>query len=200
MNRIKRYKIILIEPSPIVTSGLTEALKQTGEFVVTHTFNDTSGGMEAKIKTEVPDIVIIDPVIINYTERSSIRSFLGIPSDTALVAMVCGPYDDNATHAFDGCLSLYDSPAQIIRKLHESLTSIGHTPRTEHNGLTARERSILTAVAQGKSNKEIADEFNLSIYTVVTHRKNISRKLGIKSISGLTVYAIMNKLIDMRDI
>ena len=72
-------------------------------------------------------------------------------------------------------------------------------PKSDINELSARERDILTAVAKGMTNKEIADEFNISIYTVISHRRNISQKLGINSIPGLTVYAIMNKLVDMSD-
>ncbi|MBO6222503.1 MAG: hypothetical protein J6N56_01810 [Bacteroidales bacterium] len=49
-------------------------------------------------------------------------------------------------------------------------------------------------------NKEIADKLNLSVHTVTTHRKNISKKTGINSISGLTVYAIINKLIVLNDL
>ena len=73
------------------------------------------------------------------------------------------------------------------------------TPKSDVNELSSRERDILRAVAKGKTNKEIADEFNISIYTVISHRRNISQKLGINSIPGLTVYAIMNKLVDMSD-
>ena len=64
------------------------------------------------------------------------------------------------------------------------------------NDLTQREKEILRLVAMGYSNKEIADSLFISIHTVITHRKNITGKLGIKSISGLTVYAIINRLID----
>lgn len=63
-------------------------------------------------------------------------------------------------------------------------------------GLSAREKDVLRLVATGLSNKEIADKLFISIHTVVTHRKNITDKLGIKSISGLTVYAIINGIID----
>ena len=63
--------------------------------------------------------------------------------------------------------------------------------------LSAREKDIVIAVAGGATNKEIADRLNISVHTVVTHRKNITRKLGIRSISGLTVYAIMNNLIEV---
>ena len=61
--------------------------------------------------------------------------------------------------------------------------------------LSAREIEILTGVAQGLLNKEIAAKYNLSIHTVITHRKNIARKTGIKTIAGLTAYAILNNLI-----
>ncbi len=49
-------------------------------------------------------------------------------------------------------------------------------------------------------NKEIADRYNISIYTVISHRKNITRKTGIKTVAGLTVYALLNNLIDMHSI
>ncbi len=66
--------------------------------------------------------------------------------------------------------------------------------------LTDRETDVLKLVALGFSNKEIADKLFISIHTVISHRKNTTEKLGIKSISGLTVYAILNKLIDTRNI
>lgn len=62
--------------------------------------------------------------------------------------------------------------------------------------LTIREKDVLRLVALGHSNKDIADQLFISIHTVISHRKNITEKLGIKSISGLTVYAILNKIID----
>ncbi len=60
--------------------------------------------------------------------------------------------------------------------------------------LSAREIEILSGVAQGLLNKEIAAKYNISIHTVITHRKNIARKTGIKTIAGLTAYAILNNL------
>lgn len=66
--------------------------------------------------------------------------------------------------------------------------------------LSDREKEILVSVARGKINKEIADEHHISVNTVITHRKNISRKTGIKTVAGLTVYAILNNLIDINSI
>lgn len=66
--------------------------------------------------------------------------------------------------------------------------------------LSAREKDIVVCVARGLSNKEIADYLNLSVHTVATHRRNISSKLQIHSTAGLTIYAIANKLVDLKDI
>ena len=72
--------------------------------------------------------------------------------------------------------------------------------REESEELSAREKEILVCVARGMLNKEIADACNISIYTVITHRKNITRKTGIKTVAGLTVYALLNNLIDLNTI
>lgn len=66
--------------------------------------------------------------------------------------------------------------------------------------LSEREKEILVSVASGLINKEIADKHNISVNTVISHRKNISRKTGIKTVAGLTVYAILNNLIDIKSI
>lgn len=66
--------------------------------------------------------------------------------------------------------------------------------------LSVREKEIIVCIAKGLSNKEIADVLNLSVHTVTTHRRNISSKLQIHSPAGLTIYAIVNKLIDLHDI
>ena len=72
--------------------------------------------------------------------------------------------------------------------------------RAETEELSSREKEILVAVAKGMLNKEIADLYNISIYTVITHRKNITRKTGIKTVAGLTVYALLNNLLDINSI
>ena len=66
--------------------------------------------------------------------------------------------------------------------------------------LSQREREIITCVVKGMSNKEIADHLFISIHTVITHRRNIARKLQIHSPTLLTVYAIVNKLVDITEV
>lgn len=66
--------------------------------------------------------------------------------------------------------------------------------------LGEREKDIIRCVAKGKSNKEIADELCISVHTVATHRRNIASKLGIHSAAGLTIFAIINNIVDLRDV
>lgn len=66
--------------------------------------------------------------------------------------------------------------------------------------LGEREKDIIRCVARGLSNKEIADELCLSVHTVATHRRNITSKLGIHSSAGLTIFAILNKLVNLTDV
>ncbi|MBD5358207.1 MAG: helix-turn-helix transcriptional regulator [Bacteroides sp.] len=65
----------------------------------------------------------------------------------------------------------------------------------QHDSLSGRETEVLKLIASGKINKEIADILCISVNTVITHRKNISAKLGIKSASGMSLYAMMNGII-----
>ena len=104
--------------------------------------------------------------------------------------------NEDILRQYDGAFSLYDEHSLIIRKIRNAIDSRQVEPGQESGELSAREKEILVCVAQGMLNKEIADKFNLSIYTVISHRKNITRKTGIKTVAGLTVYALLNNLID----
>ena len=66
--------------------------------------------------------------------------------------------------------------------------------------LSVREVEVMSLVVKGFINKEIADRLNISLATVVTHRRNIMEKLGIRSVSALTVYAVMHGYVDINEI
>jgi DNA-binding CsgD family transcriptional regulator len=69
-----------------------------------------------------------------------------------------------------------------------------------HFALTERERTIIRLISMGLTNRQIAEKLFLSTHTVITHRKHIIQKLGIKSVSGLTVYAIVNNIITIDEV
>ena len=66
--------------------------------------------------------------------------------------------------------------------------------------LSNREIDVLVCISKGMTNKDISDLLNISVHTVITHRKNIVKKTGIKSVAGLTVYALINNLVEESDI
>lgn len=90
---------------------------------------------------------------------------------------------------------LIENPSYHARPVRTAVAA-----EEERGELSDREIEILVSVAQGLLNKEIADRHNISINTVITHRKNITRKTGIKTVAGLTVYAILNGYVDINSV
>ena len=97
-------------------------------------------------------------------------------------------------------LNILQDEARLVKailRLHEQ----GHRHASAHavcpeHELSAREIEVLVLLTRGLINKEIADRLNISLTTVITHRKNITEKLGIKSVSGLTIYAVMRGYVE----
>lgn len=89
----------------------------------------------------------------------------------------------------------------IIEQLEQLFTGDSNGVSSENNKeLSTRETDVLQLIVKGSTNKEIADKLSISLNTVLSHRKNITAKLGIKTVSGLTFYAIMNGIISGDDI
>lgn len=90
---------------------------------------------------------------------------------------------------------------RMRRSEHVTKEDTNHDiPENPENILGDREKDIIRCVAQGKSNKEIADTLYISVHTVATHRRNISAKLGIHSAAGLTIFAIIHNLVNLDEV
>lgn len=187
---------MIISPSRIISRGITAILEEHGGFTVETVLTDLQRENEATVRDSMADIVIVDPVIFDYTSRASGRNRISDLTGAAVVAVPTIPADEDTVRNYDETISIYDTPSAVISKLRASVSRPGKHPEHERDELSAREKEILVCVAKGMLNKEIADKFHISIYTVITHRKNITRKTGIKTVAGLTVYALLNNLID----
>ena len=95
----------------------------------------------------------------------------------------------------DHCAIEDDILRPALTKIQSATHRRHQLPESEE--LSDRERDVLIQVVRGLSNKEIADVLCISTHTVISHRKNIARKLNIHSSAGLTIYAIVNKLVDI---
>ena len=103
---------------------------------------------------------------------------------------------DNLEREDTDILNILKPKDHIIQKISTDIENILPPKEKDNKSLSEREIAVLSLVAQGKTNKEIADQLFISVHTVITHRKNITQKLGIKTIPGLTMYALINNLTD----
>ncbi len=189
-----RKKILVVSPSPLIAKGLEAVLSERGEFDVAQALPDLSRLSGALARSQDIDLVVIDPMALDYAGRGNVRQLL--PECGGIVALRTDLSDDELYRQFDETLGLYDSPVAIVHKLRKAVSMQREPAGSDSSELSAREKEILVCVAKGMLNKEIADKLNLSVYTVISHRKNITRKTGIKTVAGLTVYALLNNLIE----
>ena len=112
------------------------------------------------------------------------------------------PAEADQSEAYGVLLSINSLQADIHKHILLEETALeGRKRESAVDGtLSEREKEVLVCVAEGLMNKEIADRLSISIHTVVSHRKNITQKTGIKTIAGLTVYALLNNLLDPRSV
>lgn len=168
---------------------LRDALAANG---LRHWLADTYG-LEAVVTDNVADIETAGAldVALLVTDATTFVAQLGffLPRRSRTIVITHGG-TDNA----DGSVAMADTAdsAQLRRCVDRIVNAPSAHAATPPSLLSLREVEVLRLVAQGRINKEIADELGISINTVLTHRKNITAKLGIKSVSGLTFYALMN--------
>jgi len=191
-------KILAVaETSYIIRKGLVYALSQL-PFVAKVVELKELDDLAYQLNILEPDALVINPMLLSHGLKQDAKQQLKLNKKTPLVALVYNLIDEQFYRSYDGIIRINDTEAQISEVMSKCLEESKNTPEQEE--LSDREKDILISVVKGMSNKEIADHHSISIHTVITHRRNIGRKLGIHSASGLTVYAILNKLVDIKEI
>ncbi|MHB8905928.1 MAG: LuxR C-terminal-related transcriptional regulator [Melioribacteraceae bacterium] len=194
----RHINIAVLEPSQIIYEGLSNIFLKSGQYFQLLRV-DTFDELENYIGKKKLDVIIINPSQIQNKDKEFI-ALKNAQTDTYWVALVYTFFNQKMLSLFDKTIHITDTPDSIIgliNKINESNSSA--SPTAGHEQLSDREIEVLKLVAAGLSNKEIADKLFISIHTVISHRKNISQKTGIKSQSGLTIYAILNKIIQIED-
>lgn len=190
-------RVVIIEPSPIVQSGLRSIIDSVSDFEVAGTLSDMNR-LDEKITAMRADIIIINPSIVEFHKRHSIKNMF---ARTTILALLYSYIDNEILRQFQGVIDIYDEPGKIACTLQAAVMEQSPDEVTnDSNELSEREKEIVIAVAKGLMNKEIALLHNISVHTVISHRKNISRKTGIKSVSGFVVYALLNNLLEHSEI
>lgn len=184
----------------IVARGIESILAEAGEFRVSGMISDLSPANVNRLKNTDADIIVVDPSVFDAGSRANARAVLAEYADVPVAAIESAVMDEDSLRQYDAVINMYDSPSAMIKKLRGAAASGQDESKDEGSELSTREKEILVGVATGLLNKEIADKYNISVYTVITHRKNIVKKTGIKTVAGLTVYALLNNLIDINSI
>lgn len=193
-----RNRVIICEASEIIANGLAEIIDSMAQCDVVARL-DTPEHLSEKITSSDANLVIIDPLLLGFHNKVFLLQ-LGKEHPNLIVIALVTSYLDHAMLApYKGFIEINDTRSKIISKMNE-FAQCDTTKKADDVELSKREIDVLVAVAKGMMNKEIADMMNISIHTVISHRKNITRKTGIKSVSGLTVYALLNNLIDEKEL
>lgn len=194
-------KIAIAEPSFIIRCGLETILKRLPGFHIQLIEIVTVESLVESLRMHQPDLLIVNPSLPGPLLSGHLKEETGC-AHLKLIALLYSVADGNQLRSYDEQISIYDSSDEIKHKLErlnaeEEPEELGDD---EQQSLSSREKEIVVCVVKGMTNREIADKLFLSTHTVITHRRNIARKLQIHSASGLTVYAIVNKLVELSDI
>ena len=189
-------EIAIVEANTLTSLGLKTILERMIPMAVIRTFHSFG-----ELTDDTPDMYahyFISAQI--YVEHNAF--FLPRKRKTIVLA------GDSHQFQLSGVpiLNIYQAEEQLVKdilKLHQHAHHDGYpvkdmppTPPTTGHELSARVIEVLVLITKGLINKEIADKLNIGLTTVITHRKNITEKLGIKSVSGLTIYAVMNGYVE----
>jgi len=191
-------KIALAEPSDIVRTGLLLQFKKITAFRFQfHEIPDTPRLVD-NLRMHQPDLLIINPAITATHSLAQLKREGN--RNMKCIALLLSFAHPDLLQPFDEQIHLYNNSDDIKRKLERLYPNQLQSPALEQQPLSAREKEIVICVAKGLTNRAIADRLFLSTHTVITHRRNIARKLQIHSPAALTVYAIVNRLVQLRDI
>lgn len=200
MQEDEALKIAIAETSVIVRSGMAWVLKRIQGLKILPIEVVSPEALEECIRLHHPDILMINPSFPGYYD---VRKLKEESRDGVMkcMALICTLTDRFVLKDYDDTIELYDD-LDLIREKLVRLLNIAEDDSavSGQEVLSGREKEIVTCVVKGMTNKEIADTLFLSTHTVITHRRNIARKLQIHSPAGLTIYAIVNKLVELQDI
>jgi DNA-binding NarL/FixJ family response regulator len=182
----------------MISIGLAEIIDSMAQFDVVSRL-DSPEHLSEKIVATDANLLIIDPTLLGFHNRDFLSQLGKEHPQLIMIALATSYLDHSMLIPYSGVIEINDTRSKIISKMNEFAQSEA-AKNADDVELSKRETDVLVAVAKGMMNKEIADQMNISIHTVISHRKNITRKTGIKSVSGLTVYALLNNLIDEKDL
>ncbi len=195
----ERPRIAILDPNTLAVMGLRQILQNIMPILQVETYSSFD-----EMKMNNPEGIVHYFVAINVALENR-TFFLDHRQKTIIMTT-----SSNPTTQLAGFHSLcINVPEEILVRNLLALEQHAHAhgknlPKMpdvlSRKVLSDREIEVLSLIVQGFINKEIADQLNIGLTTVITHRKNIMDKLGIKSVSALTIYAVMHGYVDIKKI
>lgn len=215
----KRTRVLLADDHPVIRHGIAACLNNHANLEVV---GEASDGKETlrKAKELSPDIILMD-IDMPHTNGLAVTETLQkeLPQIKVLILSMSnsGTFVPRILQSGARGYIPKDAPTEELVKaietvqrgetyFGEEVAQIalkqlmgGSAPGVNNRELSPRERDVLIGIAKGLSNKEIASQLNIGTRTVETHRDNLMRKLDIRSVGGLTKYALANGLVMLRE-
>lgn len=193
-------RVAIAESSVIVRGGLTAAFKRLSAIKIQPIEVLSKEALQDCLRMQLPDMLVVNPTFGDYFDVARFKEEMG-DRKIRLIALVTSFVDQSLLSKYDEAISIFDDLDTLSRKLLGLLEVEDEEEVVDgQDVLSQREKEIVVCVVKGMTNKEIAESLYLSIHTVITHRRNISKKLQIHSSAGLTIYAIVNKLITISEV
>ena len=195
----KRPKVAIIDPNTLSALGLKSMLMNVMPIMTVETFGSFAEFMANEPESFVHYFVAMNVVLKN-------KSFFSEHRRKTIVLTLSRDAASQLSEFHSLCINVPES--ELVRSLlmleqhaHGNGKNLPPMPQVlQQKILSDRELEVLALIVQGYINKEIADKLNIGLTTVITHRKNIMDKLGMKSVSALTIYAVMHGYVDIHQI
>ncbi|MBO5820128.1 MAG: response regulator transcription factor [Alistipes sp.] len=186
---MKLQRVAIVESSAIIAEGITTILSRTNRVNIVGIYSSIAEVLPLITDTKI-DAVIADIALYRQLEECNDLD------DIVVIGIQSALCSEEVLRKFNAIITTHSTPEAIERIVCDTIAAPKERDYSDSHELSERERDVLVLVARGLTNKEIASELVISPHTVISHRKNIVHKTGIRSVAGLTVYAVLNKLID----
>ena len=196
-NANRPLHVLVAEPLPLVREGLLAMLEHITSVHIHPVSVNNRQSLDSLLAVRQIDLLLVSSHFDGAFDFQQFRQQHPQIPCAAIVTDIVTLAKTDKSLPYLTITTSSDQLALLIEQLVREKSATPASPADERDVLSVREREILVLLAQGLSNKEIADRLFLSVYTVMTHRRNICQKLNIHSVSGLTIYAIANKLMEL---
>lgn len=204
MTAINMIKVAVADTSVIIRMGVIGALKRVLGSDVSLLEVAHPDDFDNRMASFVPSVVIVSPTFGGVFDADAHRRKSGLfARGCRFVALLSAVVPQADVRGFDASLTIFDdedSLLALVERLRGKAVNEPEEAEGDGGTLSDREKQVVRGVVSGLANKEIADQMNISVYTVLTHRRNISRKLNIHSSIALAIYAISNKLVSVDEV